>query len=102
MAKLSKEDFMTAVKNIVGDNTNDEAIKFVEDMSDTYNELEQSTAGQEDYKKKYEDNDKAWREKYRSRFFSTGEEDNKDNHEKQHEDENDDVTIDSLFKESEG
>lgn len=92
---------MSAVKKIVGDNTDDDALQFVENMTDTYNELEQATAGSEDYKKKYEENDKAWREKYRNRFYSPSEEDKKKENKPEHEEEEDDVTIDSLFKESE-
>ena len=102
--KLSKEDFMSAVKNMVGENTDDNSLKFVEDMSDTYNEFEQTTAGTDDWKQKFEENDKTWREKYRDRFYSSGEEDKKkeEEHEEESEDEADDITIDDLFQESEG
>lgn len=69
MAVLNKIDFMSLIKAKVGDDTSDEAIKFLEDITDTYNDLENKNSGTEDWKQKYEDNDKMWREKYRSRFF---------------------------------
>ena len=37
---LSKADFMKLVKERVGDDTSDESLKFIEDMNDTYNDLE--------------------------------------------------------------
>ena len=48
----------------------DTQLGFLEDLTDTIN------AGAENmqWKQKYEDNDKEWREKYRRRFMSGGEE----------------------------
>ena len=72
-AFASKEDFMSAIKSIVGDNNSDEAIAFIENASDTYDELSKSSApseGQTDWQKKYEENDAEWRKKYTERFFS--------------------------------
>lgn len=65
MAVLKTEDFMAAIKSVVGDRSDDEAIKFIEDASDTITSL---TSG-EDWKAKYEENDAAWRTRYRDRFF---------------------------------
>lgn len=71
MPALSREDFMGAIKARIGEDTSDEALKFVTDMSDTYDTLEQSAKGDGiDWKAKYEENDKTWREKYRDTFFS--------------------------------
>lgn len=72
-AFASKEDFMGAIKSIVGDNNSDEVIAFIENASDTYDELSKSTAPSEeqiDWQKKYEENDAQWRQKYTERFFS--------------------------------
>lgn len=48
----------------------DTQLGFLEDLTDTIN------AGAENmqWKQKYEDNDKAWREKYRRRFMTGGDE----------------------------
>ena len=66
MAIKSIDEIMGAIRARVGDDTSDEAIALVEDVSDTLNSL--STG--EDWKKKYEDNDAEWRKKYRDRFFN--------------------------------
>lgn len=72
MAKLSKTDFMNTLKTILGDRTDDEALKFLEDANDTI-----SDSGDDDWKTKYEAEVKAkeeldlnWRNKYKERFFS--------------------------------
>ena len=55
----------------MGDDTSDEAISFLEDMTDTYNDLESKANGDGvDWEQKYKDNDAAWKAKYRHRFFS--------------------------------
>ena len=68
---LNRDDFFSRVNSIVGERTDEESIKFIEDMSDTYNSLEQSAqqSGGE-WEQKYHDLDEAWKEKYKSRFFS--------------------------------
>lgn len=112
MAKLDAKEFMEKVKTIIGERDDDEALSFLEDCKDTI-----SSVG-DDYKAKYdeavkakEDLDKAWREKYKARFYDTD-----DNPSKEHEKENvkdpfdnrsdaqieaENTTIDSLFTESE-
>ena len=69
MAILSKNDFMSKIKEIIGEDTSDNALAFVEDMTDTYNDLEGKKSDDTDWKSMYEENDKKWREKYRARFF---------------------------------
>ena len=84
MAVRTIEEILESVKSRVGDSTEDADIEFIEDVSDTLNDLSSKASGQEDWKTKYEENDKAWREKYKERFFSSEEnekdelEDNKD------------------------
>lgn len=71
MAVKNKEEILEAIKTRVGDNTDDETISFLEDVSDTLTDLEtRATGGGEDWKTKYEENDKSWRERYTNRFFS--------------------------------
>nr|DAK94959.1 MAG TPA: hypothetical protein [Caudoviricetes sp.] len=84
MAVRTINEILESVKSRVGDSTEDTDIEFIEDVSDTLNDLTSKASGQEYWKAKYEENDKAWREKYKERFFSTEEnekdelEDNKD------------------------
>ena len=70
MAVKNKDEILEAIKTRVGDNTDDETISFLEDVSDTLTDLETRATGGEDWKTKYEENDKTWRERYTSRFFS--------------------------------
>lgn len=70
MAVKSKEDILSAIKDKFKDDTTDSTLSFIEDVSDTINDLESKASGEQNWKKKYEDNDKQWREKYKERFFS--------------------------------
>lgn len=70
MAVLTKEQFLEKVSNLIT-GTNDEDIQNIEDFTDTYNDLETriNNSG-DDWKRKYDENDKAWRERYKQRFFT--------------------------------
>ena len=71
MAVITKEQMMEQVKAVVGDNTDDATLKFLEDLTDTFTDLETKAQGDgEDWKAKYEQNDKEWRERYQQTFFS--------------------------------
>lgn len=69
MAKLSRDELLEKVKAYVGDRTDDETIEIIEDISDSFD-----TSAGDEWKKKYEDNDKMWRDKYVSRFYDKKEE----------------------------
>ena len=70
MAVLDKDTFFTKLHERVGTDTSEESLSFLEDMSDTYNELEKRANGDGvDWEKKYNDLDASWRERYRHRFF---------------------------------
>ena len=70
MAVLNRDDFMSAIKKVVGENPTDELVTFVENMTDTYTDLENKTKDTTDWKAKYEENDKQWKKKYVDRFFN--------------------------------
>lgn len=70
MAVKSKEEILSTMKGLMGDNDSDDSLSFLEDVSDTYDDLEKQVSTMGDWKKKYEENDKSWREKYKERFFS--------------------------------
>lgn len=70
MAKLSKDELIEKVKKYVGDRTDDETIEIIEDITDSID-----TSDADEWKQKYEENDKMWRDKYVSRFFDKKEED---------------------------
>ena len=71
MSVLNKEQILARLKERIGEDTSDETLQFIEDVSDTINDLETRTKNTDDWKKKYEDNDKQWRQKYRDRFFNS-------------------------------
>lgn len=70
MAVRTKEDILGIIKDKFKDDTTDSTLSFIEDVSDTINDLEGKAQGETDWKAKYEENDKQWREKYKERFFS--------------------------------
>ena len=75
------------------DNKTDEDIKLIEDLTDTFDDYEKRT--QTDWKTKFEENDKMWRDKYVSRFMNKEVEVN-DN---QYTDSDEVLRYEDLFKE---
>ena len=72
MSILNREDFFAKLHDHMGTSSSDEDIEFMEDMTDTYNELSrQAEDNGADWQRKYNELDKAWREKYRHRFFNS-------------------------------
>lgn len=93
MAVRSSDEILNALKEQFSDNTSDEALGIIEDISDTLASLSES----EDWKSKYENNDKEWRKKYRDRFFSgSGNEQEED--EEDEEDGKKPLLYENLFK----
>ena len=92
MAIKTIEELMGAVRARVGEDTSDEAIAFVEDVSDTLASLSNA----EDWKKKYEENDAEWRKRYQDRFFSP---EKPNDPEPEPDPEPKKLTFDELFKE---
>lgn len=100
MAIKSREDLLKSLNTLIGDNSNDENLAILEDVTDTLKDYEEKTADQTDWKTKYEQNDAEWRKKYKDRFLS-GEE-IKDEQEEDVKKDSKSLTFDSLFKEREG
>lgn len=94
MAKLSKDELIEKVKKYVGDRTDDETIEIIEDISDS---IDSSDA--DEWKKKFEENDKMWRDKYISRFFEKNDEEYEDP--TTEDDEKEYTTFEDLFEEEE-
>lgn len=69
MAVRTREELMESIKKKIGDDTSDDTISFLEDIVDTFDDYDSRVNQGGDWKKKYEDNDREWREKYRDRFF---------------------------------
>lgn len=69
MAIKTMEELRNSVDIILNERTDDEALAFIEDFTDTIGELEKRAEENVKWKEKYEQNDREWREKYRKRFF---------------------------------
>ena len=92
----TKEDLLKSLKEMIGDDTSDESIAIIEDFTDTLNSYDT-----ENWRQKYEDNDKMWREKYKERFFTPAEDVKKEQKE-DIIDESEKKTFNELFEEREG
>ena len=84
MAVLTREEFFKTIEEYIGEDSRDEAISFLENMTDTYEDFESrlKALDAEDWRKKYEDAvdewemkynelDESWKDKYKKRFFSS-------------------------------
>lgn len=89
--KMTKSEIMEATKQILGDRKDDEALTYLENLSDT---LEESDG--EDWKEKYNELDKSWRERYAQRFF-----DGKKTEPITVEKDENQLTFENLFKDNE-
>lgn len=98
MAVKTTEEIMASVKERIGDDTSDEALAFIEDIQDTLSDMTTRVTESGDWKQKYEDNDRSWREKYQKRFFEGTPSDN-DEHDSDPEDEHQPPkTFEELFE----
>lgn len=98
MAVLTKEEFFQALSERVGTDTSESALSFIENMTDTYNHMENeiNDSDNENWRQKYEELDKSWSERYRRRFF-TGTSAIPSEQQSTDEVVNERITIDNLF-----
>lgn len=95
MAKLSKNELIEKVKKYVGDRTDDETIEIIEDITDSLD-----TSDADEWRQKYEENDKMWRDKYISRFLEK-KDDEPDTPTEHEEEEKEYNSFEDLFEEEE-
>lgn len=95
MAKLTKNELIEKVRKYVGDRTDDATIEIIEDISDS---IDSSDA--DEWKQKFEENDKMWRDKYISRFLEK-KEDELDTLTEHEEEEKEYNSFEDLFEEEE-
>lgn len=67
---VTTEQLLQQITDILGDRTDDESLSLLENASDTLNQYTDA----ENWKQKYEDNDKEWRERYKKRFMGDDDE----------------------------
>lgn len=73
MAVLSRDEYFARLNDRVGTDTSEESITFLEDMTDTYNDMENRVNGDGvDWEQKYHELDESWKARYQHRFFNGG------------------------------
>lgn len=66
MARRTKEEFIKIFSEYAGDRDDDATLGIMEDISDSFADGFDG----KDWKTKYEENDRAWRQKYKERFMN--------------------------------
>lgn len=101
MAVVTKEDLLNSISEIVGEDSSDNVLTLIENVTDTFDSLSEAAADSIDWKQKYEENDNEWRAKYKARFFESGsdETDVEESVEVPDEDVEEKTTFDDLFEE---
>lgn len=96
MAKLSKDELLEKVRTYVGDRTDDETLEIIEDISDSFD-----SSDADEWRQKFEENDKMWRDKYISRFFEKNDDGIEDPTDEKDDEEKEYKTFEDLFEEEE-
>ena len=97
MAVRTREEIIADISARCGADNSDEVIALIEDVTDTFSDLEQRASGDgKDWKAEAERIDKEWREKYVARFTSGGSDD--DDIGGQSNEDKKDYSFDKLFK----
>lgn len=65
------EELMESLRSKIGEDTSDEALALLEDVSDTLGDLRTKAQDTTNWEQKYQENDSHWRKKYHDRFFSS-------------------------------
>lgn len=96
MARLTRDELIEKVRKYVGDRTDDETIEIIEDISDSID-----SPDDDEWKQKFEENDKMWRDKYISRFYEKKEDELDTPTEHEEEEEKEYNSFEDLFEEEE-
>ena len=68
MAIKNVSELIESARTLIGENTSDEALSFMDDLSDTMTDFDNRAKDSTDWKQKYQDNDAQWRKRYADRF----------------------------------
>lgn len=99
---LSKEELMTEMKSIIGERTDDEAIKFIEDVTDTIDSLEEQNNENnetDEWKSKYEEIVTKYKERFFNQEVDKNEKSEEETEEETEETEDNPETYEELFEE---
>lgn len=67
MAVRTRDELMQRLSEYIGEDNSDAALEIMEDVTDTYDDLNNG----EDWRARYDELDASWRKKYRDRFRGT-------------------------------
>lgn len=70
MAVVNKDTIMERLRENFNDNDSDDVLGLLEDLTDTLNDYQSRLEENGDWKERYEQNDREWRQKYKDRFFN--------------------------------
>nr|DAJ75333.1 MAG TPA: hypothetical protein [Caudoviricetes sp.] len=93
MAVRTTQEIFDSLRASFGESPDDTQLAMLEDVSDTFNDLNERST--EDWRTRYEENDKAWRKRYTDRFSGKADPDPEPDPEP---DPPKPLTYDSLFK----
>ena len=101
MAVRTKEEILELINTRIGEDTSDDAISMIEDITDTLDDYQARVEESGDWRARYEENDAAWRARYKARFFGDASEDPAPDPEEPEEPEGaeEKTTFEELFEE---
>lgn len=67
MSVRNREELRSYISELVGERTDDRVLEIISDIEDTIDDYE--AKAKTDWEKKFNENDAAWRKRYRDRFF---------------------------------
>lgn len=65
---LTREDLIGRIRDRIGEGIADDDIALIEDIADTYDDLKERAGDNDNWREKYDELDKTWRQKYIDRF----------------------------------
>lgn len=65
---LTREDLISRIRDRIGEGIEDADISLLEDIADTYDDLKDRAGDNENWREKYDELDRSWRQKYIDRF----------------------------------
>lgn len=81
MAIRSITELIESARTLIGENTSDEALSFMDDLSDTMTDFNTRTQDSTDWHQRYDENDAMWRKRYADRFSGKPVEEEDDSYE---------------------
>lgn len=73
MAIRSREELLSSINERFSGDTSNEVLALIEDVTDTLSDYDRRIGDSTDWEAKYNELDNQWRERYKARFFDSGE-----------------------------